>query len=140
MSLNSTDIPLRDFVGYGRTPPNAEWPNDARIAVSFVLNYEEGGEVSHGLISAIIRCRKCNVQYNPLNGDSRTEANLNERFGAAPLTGGKRDMAMESQYEYGSRAGVWRIMNLFDKHDMKVEAYATHLCCGTALILLRTRR
>ncbi|EIN04449.1 chitin deacetylase [Punctularia strigosozonata HHB-11173 SS5] len=106
MERNSTDIPLRDFVGYGRNPPDAQWPNGARIAVSFVLNYEEGGE------------------YNPLNGDARTEANLNERFGATPLKDGSRDWPMESQYEYGSRAGVWRIMNLFDKHDMKITIYA----------------
>ncbi|KDQ57990.1 carbohydrate esterase family 4 protein [Jaapia argillacea MUCL 33604] len=104
--FNSTDNPLRDFVGYGRNPPNAEWPNGARIAVSFVLNYEEGGE------------------YGPLNGDNRTEANLNERFGAVPIRGGRRDVPMESQFEYGSRAGVWRIMNLFDKHNMKITIYA----------------
>ncbi|KZT30309.1 carbohydrate esterase family 4 protein [Neolentinus lepideus HHB14362 ss-1] len=104
--LNSLDNPLRDFTGYGRNPPNAEWPNGARIAVSFVLNYEEGGE------------------YTPLNGDSRTESILGEKFGTVPMSNGQRDWTMESQFEYGSRAGVWRIMNLFDKHDMKITIYA----------------
>ena len=84
----------RDFSGYGNMKPQAEWPEGARIAVQFVLNVEEGGE----------RC--------VLNGDGESEAFLSEIIGAQPFIG-KRHMSMESLYEYGSRAGVWRILDLF---------------------------
>ncbi len=95
----------RDLVGYGATPPDPEWPDKARIAVSFVLNYEEGGE----------RC--------VLHGDSESEAFLSEIVGAQPLTG-VRHMSMESIYEYGSRAGVWRLLRLFDKYDIPLTIFA----------------
>ncbi|XKD46691.1 hypothetical protein PA7077_00966 [Pseudomonas aeruginosa] len=82
----SADYP-RDLIGYGNNPPHPHWPGDARIALSFVLNYEEGGE----------RC--------VLHGDKESEAFLSEMVAAQPLQG-VRHMSMESLYEYGSRAGV----------------------------------
>ncbi|SEG50569.1 allantoinase PuuE [Marinobacterium lutimaris] len=95
----------RDLIGYGENPPHAQWPNQARIAVSFVLNYEEGGE----------RC--------VLHGDKESEAFLSEMPGAQPLEG-VRHMSMESCYEYGSRAGVWRLLRLFKKHDIPLTIFA----------------
>ena len=83
----------RDLVGYGRNPPNANWPDGARIAVQFVINYEEGGENSI------------------LHGDGGSEAFLSEMVGAQSHEGA-RAMAMESLYEYGSRAGFWRLHRL----------------------------
>jgi len=85
----------RDLIGYGATPPHAAWPNGARIAVQFVLNYEEGAERSI------------------LHGDPVSECFLSEMVGAQPIEG-MRNMSMESLYEYGSRAGFWRIRRLFD--------------------------
>ena len=85
----------RDLIGYGATPPYAAWPNGARIAVQFVLNYEEGAERSI------------------LHGDPVSEFFLSEMVGAQPIAG-MRNMSMESLYEYGSRAGFWRIRRLFD--------------------------
>ncbi|SIS70484.1 allantoinase PuuE [Neptunomonas antarctica] len=95
----------RDLIGYGSNPPHPHWPDQARIAISFVLNYEEGGE----------RCI--------LHGDSESEAFLSEMPGAQPLTG-VRNMSMESCYEYGSRAGVWRLIKLFNKHDIPLTIFA----------------
>jgi len=85
----------RDLIGYGANPPHAAWPNNARIAVQFVLNYEEGAERSI------------------LHGDPASEFFLSEMVGAQPIPG-MRNMSMESLYEYGSRAGFWRIRRLFD--------------------------
>ncbi len=95
----------RDLIGYGENPPHPKWPNQARIAISFVLNYEEGGE----------RC--------VLHGDKESEAFLSEMPGAQPLEG-VRHMSMESCYEYGSRAGVWRLLKLFKKHDIPLTIFA----------------
>ena len=89
----------RDMVGYKNNPPNPKWPNGARLAVQFVLNYEEGGE------------------NNILHGDEASEAFLSEIVGAAPWVG-KRHLSMESIYEYGSRVGVWRILDLFKKKNI----------------------
>ena len=86
----------RDLAGYGRTPPFADWPNGARIALQFVINYEEGGE------------------NNILHGDAASEAFLSEIVGAAPWLG-QRHMNMESIYEYGSRAGFWRLHRMFTR-------------------------
>jgi putative urate catabolism protein len=94
----------RDMVGYGRVPPNADWPNGARIAVQFVLNYEEGGE------------------NNILHGDAASEAFLSEISGAQPWPG-MRHMNMESIYEYGSRAGFWRLWRLFSERRMPLTVY-----------------
>ncbi|MFQ5970917.1 MAG: allantoinase PuuE [Alphaproteobacteria bacterium] len=95
----------RDMVGYGRRPPDPKWPGDARLAVQFVVNYEEGGE------------------NNVLHGDEASEAFLSEIVGAKPLRG-VRHMNMESIYEYGSRAGFWRLHRLFTLRDMPVTVYA----------------
>jgi OHCU decarboxylase len=95
----------RDLVGYGRTPPFADWPNGARIAVQFVINYEEGGE------------------NNILHGDAASEAFLSEIIGAAPWPG-QRHMNMESIYEYGSRAGFWRLHRMFAERGTPVTVYA----------------
>jgi OHCU decarboxylase len=94
----------RDLVGYGRKPPHARWPNDAKIAVQFVINYEEGGE------------------NNILHGDAASEAFLSEIVGAAAWPG-QRHMNMESIYEYGSRAGFWRLHRLFTERQMPVTVY-----------------
>ncbi|MCG8360385.1 MAG: allantoinase PuuE [Kiloniellales bacterium] len=102
----------RDMVGYGRRPPDPKWPGGAYIAVQFVINYEEGGE-------ACI-----------LHGDPASEAFLSESVGAQPLTG-VRNMNMESVYEYGSRAGFWRLQRLFTAREVPVTVY------GVAMALSR---
>ncbi|MEA0735517.1 allantoinase PuuE [Xanthomonas campestris pv. campestris] len=94
----------RDLVGYGATPPPAQWPGGARIAVQFVINYEEGAE-------------NC-----VLNGDAGSEAFLSEMVGA-PSHPGARAMAMESLYEYGSRAGFWRLHRLFSARGVPVTVF-----------------
>lgn len=94
----------RDLIGYGAKPPKAKWPGSARVALNFVLNYEEGGE------NAI------------LHGDKASEAFLSEIVGARALEGA-RHMSMESIYEYGSRVGVWRILGLFARYDMPLTVY-----------------
>ncbi len=99
---------LRGLIGYGGKPPRADWPGGARIAVQFVLNYEEGSE----------RCI--------LDGDSQSEAFLSEIIGAAPFEGA-RHMSMESIYEYGSRAGVWRVLDLFKSRGMPLTVFAVAL-------------
>ena len=103
--MASSDKYPRDMVGYGRTPPFADWPNNARVAVQFVINYEEGGE------------------NNILHGDAASEAFLSEIVGAAPWPG-MRHMNMESIYEYGSRAGFWRLHRIFTERDVPVTVYA----------------
>jgi OHCU decarboxylase len=95
----------RDLIGYGRTPPQARWPNQARIAVQFVINYEEGGE----------NCI--------LHGDAASEAFLSEIVGAQPWPG-QRHMSMESIYEFGARAGFWRLWRLFTARNMPVTVFA----------------
>ena len=94
----------RDIAGYGASPPQANWPGKARLALQFVLNYEEGGENS------------------VLHGDPASEAFLSEIVGAQPVQGA-RHMSMESLYEYGSRVGVWRILELFKRHGMPLTVY-----------------
>ena len=94
----------RDLVGYGAKPPLAKWPGKARIALQFVLNYEEGGENS------------------VLHGDRASEAFLSEIVGAQPVEGA-RHMSMESLYEFGSRVGVWRILELFRRYDLPLTVY-----------------
>lgn len=94
----------RDLIGYGRNPPDPKWPDGARIAVQFVINYEEGGENSI------------------LHGDAASEAFLSEIVGAQPWPG-QRHMNMESIYEYGSRAGFWRLWRLFTGRNLPVTVY-----------------
>jgi putative urate catabolism protein len=95
----------RDLVGYGREPPQADWPGGARLAVQFVLNYEEGGE----------NCI--------LHGDAASEAFLSEIVGA-PALQGVRHISMESLYDYGARVGVWRLLRLFEKKDIPLTVFA----------------
>ncbi|QQX91911.1 allantoinase PuuE [Gluconobacter sphaericus] len=94
----------RDMIGYGRTPPDPKWPNGARIAVQFVINYEEGAENS------------------VLHGDAGSEAFLSEMVGTKSIIGA-RCAQMESLYEYGSRAGFWRLRRLFDEAGMPVTVF-----------------
>lgn len=94
----------RDMVGYGRNPPQANWPGKARIAVQFVLNYEEGGE------------------NNVLHGDAGSEQFLSEIIGAASYPA--RHLSMESIYEYGSRAGVWRLLREFQRRQLPLTVFA----------------
>ena len=98
----------RDLTGYGSNPPAVQWPGGARIAVSVVVNYEEGSE------------------YSILDGDP-----IGETGGESPSPAqmGERDLANESFFEYGSRVGVWRIMNLLDRHNVK----GTFYVCALAL-------
>jgi allantoinase len=98
----------RDMVGYGRNPPDPKWPDGACVAVQFVINYEEGGE------------------NNILHGDAASEAFLSEIVGAQPWQG-QRHMNMESIYEYGSRAGFWRLWRLFTEREIPVTVYAVAL-------------
>lgn len=95
----------RDLIGYGHCPPLPRWPGQARVAVQFVLNIEEGAE------SCI------------LNGDARSEAYLHELAGRPPRTG-DRDLSVEGMYEYGSRVGVWRILELFSVRGLPLTAFA----------------
>jgi chitin deacetylase len=95
----------RDLIGYGRTPPHPRWPGDAHVAVQFVLNYEEGGE----------NCI--------LHGDAASEAFLSEIVGAQAWPG-QRHMNMESIYEFGSRAGFWRLWRLFTERGLPLTVYA----------------
>ncbi|MBM3608413.1 MAG: allantoinase PuuE [Alphaproteobacteria bacterium] len=94
----------RDMIGYAAAAPHAQWPGKARIAVQFVINYEEGGE------------------NNILHGDPASEAFLSEIVGAQPWPG-QRHMNMESIYEYGSRAGFWRLHRLFTDRKMPVTVF-----------------
>ena len=95
----------RDLVGYGGRPPDPRWPGGARVAVQFVLNVEEGAE------------------QTILNGDAQSEAYLHELPGRPPRVG-ERDLSVESIYEYGARAGVWRILDLFGARDLPLTAFA----------------
>lgn len=95
----------RDMIGYGRNPPDPKWPHEARIAVQFVMNYEEGGE------------------NNILHGDPASESFLSEIPGAEPWPG-MRHMNMESIYEYGSRAGFWRLWRMFTERGIPLTVYA----------------
>ena len=94
----------RDLVGYGRNPPHPRWPGGARVALQFVLNYEEGGE-------------NC-----VLHGDQASETFLSEIIGAQAFP--MRHMSMESLYEYGSRAGLWRILRLFEERRLPLTVFA----------------
>ena len=102
----------RDLIGYGKNPPDAKWPGGARVALQFVLNYEEGAE-------------NC-----VLHGDDGSEAFLSEIVGAQSWSG-QRHPSMESIYEYGSRVGVWRILNLFRRYDIPLTVF------GVAMALER---
>ncbi len=99
----SASVYPRDLRGHGADPPHARWPDGARIAVQFVLNYEEGGENS------------------VLHGDAASETFLSELVTAQAYE--NRHMTMESMYEYGSRAGVWRILREFDARKLPLTVF-----------------
>jgi putative urate catabolism protein len=109
--MSTYDNYPRDLAGYGRNPPHARWPGQARIAVQFVLNYEEGGE------------------NNVLHGDPASETFLSEIIGAQAFP--MRHMSMESLYEYGSRAGLWRLLRMFEQRKMPLTVF------GVAMALKR---
>ena len=108
----------RDLVGYGAYPPQADWPGGARLAVQFVLNYEEGAE----------NCI--------LHGDHASEAFLSELPGAIPWPG-ERHPSMESVYEYGSRVGAWRLLKLFSKHALPITVFAVGMAAERHPDLIR---
>ena len=97
----------RDLIGYGRRVPHARWPGKAKIALQFVLNYEEGSE------------------NNVLHGDAGSEQFLSEIIGAAAYPA--RHMSMESIYEYGSRVGVWRILREFEKRKLPLTVFGVSM-------------
>jgi len=101
---------VRDLIGYGRHRPDAKWPRGARVALNFVLNIEEGSE------------------YAIEHGDGFSEASLTE-MADSPLPRGSRDLAAESMFEYGSRVGIWRILDLFAARDLPLTGFA----CAMAL-------
>lgn len=104
MARNGRPYP-RDLKGYGAQPPHPRWPDEARVAVSFVLNFEEGGERSI------------------LHGDRESETYLHEVVGLAPRKG-RRDETVESVYDYGARAGFWRVLRLFGERNLPFTSYA----------------
>jgi len=99
------NVDPRNYRGYGEKTPDPKWPDNAKIAVQFVLNYQEGAESS------------------VVNGDKGAETFLSESVDVARVDGA-RHVSMESVYEYGSRAGVWRLIRLFHKYDVPVTVFA----------------
>ena len=97
---------MRDMVGYGAQIQHIQWPNQAKLAINFVINYEEGAELT------------------PLNGDPRSEVYGGE-FPLAVKPEGMRNMSMESIFEYGSRAGLWRLLRLFDAEKIPITFFIT---------------
>jgi allantoinase len=95
----------RDLIGYGRTPPDPAWPGGARLALQFVMNYEEGGERS------------------VLHGDTESESFLQEVVGITPLRDA-RNLQVESMYEYGTRVGFWRLLRAFAERKIKISVFA----------------
>jgi putative urate catabolism protein len=105
--MNTYDNYPRDLVGHGRNPPHPHWPGQARIALQFVLNYEEGAENS------------------VLHGDPASETFLSEIVGAAAFP--MRHMSMESLYEYGSRAGLWRLLRMFEERKLPLTVFGVSM-------------
>jgi peptidoglycan/xylan/chitin deacetylase (PgdA/CDA1 family) len=103
--------PRRDFIGYGAHPPDPKWPNGARLAINFVMNYEEGSEPS--------------MQ----DGEGYTETGLTESWGRPPDVKAGRDLAGEGMFEYGSRVGFWRLMRLFQERGLPLTVFG----CALAL-------
>lgn len=105
--MNNYEHYPRDLIGYGRTPPHPQWPGKARIALQFVLNYEEGAE------------------NNVLHGDAASETFLSEMIGAAAFPA--RHLSMESIYEYGSRAGLWRLLRMFEERRLPLTVFGVSM-------------
>ena len=104
-----SDYP-RDLIGYANNPPDPKWPNNARLAVNFVINYEEGSE------------------YSIPDGDGFSEASLTESP-SSTIPHGTRDLAAETLFEYGARVGFWRLLRLFNERGFPVTLFA----CALAL-------
>ncbi len=98
----------RDLIGYGPQPPHPDWPRGARLALNFVINYEDGSEYSIG------------------NGDGFSEVSLTETA-TSPVPRGERDLAAESLFEFGSRVGFWRLMRVFARRELPLTIYASAL-------------
>ena len=109
--------PTRDFIGYGDAPPFADWPGGARIAVSFCINYEEGGELCI------------------LDGDDRSEARISDVDVAARI--GERDLNIEQSYEYGSRVGYWRLLRAFTERGLTATVNVVGLAAEKNPLALR---
>ena len=107
INYDSTRPYPRDLIGYGPRPPHAQWPSQARVAVQFVLNFEEGGENS------------------VLHGDAGSEQFLSEMFN--PPSYPQRHLSMEGIYEYGARAGVWRILREFERRQLPITVFAVSM-------------
>lgn len=107
----------RDFIGYGKHPPKVVWPNNAKLALSFVLNYEEGSE------------------SNVLDGDEHSESYLTDLPGATPQKG--RNLSVESLFEYGSRVGIWRLLRLFEDSNIPLTVFTTGLALERNLDLVQ---
>ncbi|WP_426104000.1 allantoinase PuuE [Massilia sp. TSP1-1-2] len=105
--MTTYDSYPRDLIGYGRHPVHPQWPGQARLALQFVLNYEEGGE------------------NNVLHGDPASETFLSEIIGAAAFPA--RHMSMESLYEYGSRAGLWRLLRMFEERKLPLTVFGVSM-------------
>ncbi|TNC77215.1 allantoinase PuuE [Janthinobacterium lividum] len=105
--MNNYEHYPRDLIGYGPTPPHPQWPGKARIALQFVLNYEEGAENS------------------VLHGDPASETFLSEMIGAAAFPA--RHLSMESIYEYGSRAGLWRLLRMFEERRLPLTVFGVSM-------------
>lgn len=105
--MSTYDNYPRDMIGYGRTPPHAQWPNGARVALQFVLNYEEGAE------------------NNVLHGDPASETFLSEIIGAQAFP--NRHLSMETIYEYGSRAGLWRLIRMFEDRKLPLTIFGVSM-------------
>ena len=101
----------RDFVGYGEHPPHPQWPGGARLALNFVLNYEEGSEpsIEHGEVSS--------------------ESGLSDAHGLGQISAG-RDLAAESLFEYGSRVGFWRLLRLFRERSLPLTVFGCAVAGG----------
>lgn len=110
-SAAQSELHSRDYIGYSGNYPHKCWPNQAKIAINFVLNYEEGAE------------------QNILDGDNASEAYLTDLPGITSLEG-QRQLSSESMFEYGSRAGVWRLLNLFKEYNLPLTIFAS----GMALL------
>lgn len=93
--------PDREILGYGETPPNIRWNNNAKVAINFVINYEEGSELTYAM------------------GDGENDGMYELPFDVE----GQRDLAKESMYEYGSRAGIWRLFRTFDRYDIPITVF-----------------
>ena len=106
-TMSTYDNYPRDLIGYGRNPPDPRWPGQVRIALQFVLNYEEGGE-------------NC-----VLHGDAQSETFLSEIIGAQAFP--MRHMSMESLYEYGSRAGLWRLLRMFEERKLPLTVFGVSM-------------